>query len=119
MQTIQPRKDKATPDNRPEALEVPVYNEMTDAVLGTNRIMAKGTVEIGKAILDAASGQLRANVEVFQNLSECSNPAELLTRQWAYTNTAAQRYLEDASKLMGMWAHLLEEGSASFQKIRP
>lgn len=119
MQTTESRKDKTTPDRQPEMLGLPVYNEMADAVLGANHIMAKGTVEIGKAILDAANGQLRANIEAFKNFSECGDPAELLTRQLGYSNTAARRYLEDANKLMGMWAQLLEQGSASFQKFRP
>lgn len=118
MQTIEPREDKTSP-SRPEILGLPVYNEMADAVLGANQIIARGTVEIGKAILDAANGQLRANMDAIKTFSECSDPAELLTRQLGYSNTAARRCVEDANKLMGMWAQILEQGSASFQKLRP
>jgi hypothetical protein len=80
--------------------------ETVTAVMSAGEAMFSGLAEVSQEMMSFANTRLRADMECAEDFAKATSPEDLFERQCSFARRAAQQYVEETSKLIGMMARI-------------
>ena len=88
-----------------------------NALMKANEALWSGMAQIGQEMVQFASSRLKASVELSGSVMQCGDPHEAFRLECDHARTATQRYLDEASKLMGLAAEVSQRSWAPIEDL--
>ena len=90
--------------------------ENVTAVMNASEAMLAGMAEVSQEMMTFASDRLRQDMESAEDFAKAKSPEDLFEKHCSFARRAAQQYVEETSKLIGMMARIQQSCWAPMQE---
>ena len=90
--------------------------ENVSAVMSAGEAMLAGMAEVSQEMMTFASDRLRQDMESAEDFAKAKSPEDLFDKHCSFARRAAQQYVEETSKLIGMMARIQQSCWAPMQE---
>lgn len=80
--------------------------ENVSAAMSAGEAILAGMAEVSQEMMDFAGNRLRQDMELAEDLANAKTPEEIFEKQCSIAKLAAEQYIEETSKLIGMMARI-------------
>lgn len=80
--------------------------ENVSAVMSAGEAMLSGMAEVSQEVMSFAGSRLREDLELAEELASAKSPEEIFEKQCSIARRAAEQYMAETSKLIGMMARI-------------